>query len=88
MVVLMRWWLFVGDFVSISQSRVPRERKARRMETPDDAGEKRIDELRERIRDLTARLPKHSVPMAMLIELEDLEEDLAALEAEAKAGSR
>ena len=47
----------------------------------DDAREKRINELKERIEDLTARLPKHSVPAAMLIELEDLEEELEELEA-------
>jgi len=46
-----------------------------------DAIEKRINELKERIEDLKARLPKHSVPAVMLIELEDLEEELEALEA-------
>lgn len=46
----------------------------------DDAREKRINELRERIEDLKARLPKHSVPAVMLIELEDLEEELEELE--------
>ena len=46
-----------------------------------DAREKRISGLRERVEDLRARLPKHSVPAAMLIELEDLEEELEGLEA-------
>ena len=36
----------------------------------------RIVELEERIADLRARLPRHSVPPAMFIELEDLEEEL------------
>ncbi len=36
----------------------------------------RIKELETRIADLTARLPKHSVPTSMLIELDDLEEEL------------
>ena len=36
----------------------------------------RIAELEERIADLRARLPKHSVPPSMIIELEDLEEEL------------
>jgi hypothetical protein len=36
----------------------------------------RIAELEERIADLRARLPRHSVPPAMFIELEDLEEEL------------
>ncbi len=35
-----------------------------------------IEELERRIADLKARLPKHSIPPAMLIELEDLEEAL------------
>jgi len=37
----------------------------------------RVAELERRITDLQARLPKHSVPPAMLIELEELEEALA-----------
>ena len=44
---------------------------------------KTIEELEQRIADLKARLPKHSIPPAMLIELEDLEQ---ALE-EAQSGS-
>jgi hypothetical protein len=35
-----------------------------------------IAELEHRIADLKARLPKHSVPPAMLIELEELEKEL------------
>jgi hypothetical protein len=34
-------------------------------------------ELEKRIHDLRARLPQHSVPAAMLIELEELEDELA-----------
>ena len=41
----------------------------------------RIAELEKRIADLRARLPKHSVPPAMLIELEALEEALARAKA-------
>ncbi len=47
-----------------------------RMENERD---KSIEELRGRIADLKARWPKHSVPPAMLIELEDLEETLNRL---------
>jgi hypothetical protein len=36
-----------------------------------------IAKLEKRIADLKARIPKHSVPPAMLIELEELEEALA-----------
>ena len=35
-----------------------------------------ITELKKRIADLKARLPRHSIPPAMLIELEELEEEL------------
>ncbi len=41
-----------------------------------------IEELEQRIADLQARLPKHSVPASMLIELEELEEELARRRAE------
>jgi len=37
----------------------------------------RIQELREKIADLKKRWPAHSVPSAMLQELDDLEEELA-----------
>jgi hypothetical protein len=40
-------------------------------------------DLENRIADLRARLPRHSVPPAMLIELEELEEALERARAEA-----
>jgi len=43
------------------------------MNTPTTA---EIAELEQKIADLKARLPKHSIPATMLIELEDLEEAL------------
>lgn len=46
----------------------------------------RIAELEERIQDLRTRLPKHSVPAAMLVELEDLEDELAELRANESQG--
>jgi hypothetical protein len=42
-----------------------------------------ISELERRIADLQARLPRHSVPPAMLIQLEELEEALARARSEA-----
>ncbi|MGD9047603.1 MAG: histidine kinase [Anaerolineae bacterium] len=45
---------------------------------------KRIQKLEEEIAAVKARLPKHSVPPAMIIELEDLEEELEMLQAQAK----
>ncbi|HID90325.1 MAG TPA: histidine kinase [Anaerolineae bacterium] len=36
----------------------------------------RIEELERRVADLKARLPKHSIPPAMIMELEELEEEL------------
>lgn len=44
----------------------------------------RIQELEEEIAAVKARLPKHSVPPAMIMELEDLEEELEILRAQAK----
>jgi uncharacterized protein YlxW (UPF0749 family) len=41
--------------------------------------EKRIAQLQDQIEQLKARLPKHSVPAAMIIELEDLEDELESL---------
>jgi HAMP domain-containing protein len=41
--------------------------------------QERIAELERRIADLKARLPRHSVPPAMLQELESLEEELEQL---------
>lgn len=41
-----------------------------------ERAQSRIAELEERIADLKARLPRHSVPPAMIIELEELEEAL------------
>ena len=43
----------------------------------------RIAQLQKLIAELEARLPKHSTPPAMLIELEDLEVELEELEAKA-----
>jgi len=43
----------------------------------------RIAELEKRIADLKTRLPKHSVPASMLIELDDLEEELEQAQAKA-----
>jgi hypothetical protein len=43
--------------------------------------DERIAQLRATIDELKARLPKHSVPPAMILELEELEDELKALEA-------
>jgi hypothetical protein len=43
--------------------------------------EARIQELEREIADLKARWPKHSVPPAMLMRLEELEEELERLRA-------
>jgi hypothetical protein len=42
----------------------------------------RIAQLEEEIAQLQARLPKHSTPPAMIMQLEDLEEELDALKAQ------
>jgi hypothetical protein len=43
----------------------------------------RIARLEEQLAELQARLPKHSVSAAMMIELEDLEIEIEALRAQA-----
>jgi hypothetical protein len=45
------------------------------------ADNEQIARLEKEIADLKARLPKHSVPAAMIIELEELEEELEKLRA-------
>jgi uncharacterized small protein (DUF1192 family) len=47
----------------------------------------RIAQLEREIAELQARLPKHSVPPAMLIELEDLEDELETLKAQESGDS-
>jgi hypothetical protein len=49
-----------------------------------DTEAERIDELERQIADLEARLPKHSIPPSMLIELEELEEALEKARSEAE----
>jgi hypothetical protein len=39
----------------------------------------RVAQLEAEIAELRARLPKHSVPLAMLIQLEELEDELTTL---------
>ena len=45
------------------------------------SNKERIAQLEKEIEQVKARLPKHSVPPAMIIELEDLEEELEMLKA-------
>lgn len=48
--------------------------------------EKQITQLERKLVELKARLPRHSVPPTMLIELEELEEALKALKAQSADG--
>jgi hypothetical protein len=41
----------------------------------------RVEELERRLADLKARMPAHSIPPSMMIELDELEEQLAELQA-------
>jgi hypothetical protein len=41
-----------------------------------------IQELEEKLAELKARFPAHSIPPSMMMELDELEEQLAALQAE------
>ena len=49
------------------------------MSQEEEKRETRIQELEREIADLKARWPKHSVPPAMLLRLEELEEELERL---------
>ena len=51
---------------------------SRRLSLVPERGEA-IPELQRRIADLRARLPKHSVPVAMMVEMEELEEALQGM---------
>ena len=48
----------------------------------DDQVAQRIAELKRQMADLQARLPAHSVPPAMLMEMEEIEDELARLQSE------
>jgi len=49
--------------------------------------ERQIAHLEAQIAELKARLPKHSVPPVMILKLEDLEDELAALKAQGNCES-
>lgn len=49
------------------------------LEPSHDRAVQRIIELKQRLADLQARLPAHSVPPAMMMEMEEIEEELAGL---------
>ena len=49
--------------------------------------EEEIARLEKEIAELKARLPKHSVPPAMLMELEELEDELETLRVRASSGT-
>jgi hypothetical protein len=42
----------------------------------------RIAELKRRLADLEARLPAHSVPVAMIMEMDEIEDELVRLQDE------
>ena len=56
------------------------------MMTSDKPDEKRIEEIKEKIADLKARWPAHSVPPHMWQELEELEDELEKAIKDTNAG--
>ena len=46
-----------------------------------------IADLQQRLQEARARIPKHTPPPALMAEIDELEEDLAALQAKQKATS-
>ena len=54
-----------------------------KMDNPDsDQVAQRIDQITQRLADVQARLPAHSIPPAMVMEIEALEEELEQLQKE------
>jgi len=51
-------------------------------ESLDDQVAQRIARLKQRLADLQSRLPAHSVPMTMMIEMEEIEDELVRLQSE------
>lgn len=47
----------------------------------------RITQLEQEIEEMKARLPKHSVPPTLIMELEELEDELETLRARGSRGS-
>ena len=47
------------------------------MKIPESSAAARVAELEKQLADLKARLPAHSVPASMMVELDELEEELA-----------
>ncbi len=58
----------------------------------DDAGRdsiaQRIEQIEQRLADVQARLPAHSIPPAMVMELEALEDELEQLQKELDKGDK
>ncbi len=50
------------------------------------SNKERISQLETQIEQLKARLPRHSVPPAMIVELEELEDELETLKTRVKRG--
>jgi ribosomal protein L29 len=56
------------------------------LEPSQERAVQRIVELKQRLADLQARLPAHSVPPAMSMEMEEIEEELAQLRTSLDSG--
>jgi hypothetical protein len=56
------------------------------LEPSQERAVQRIVELKQRLADLQARLPAHSVPPAMMMEMEEIEEELAQLRTSLDSG--
>jgi len=49
--------------------------------------EKEIVDLKQRLQEARARIPKHDIPPALMVEVDGMEEELAALQAQLKPKS-
>jgi ABC-type Fe2+-enterobactin transport system substrate-binding protein len=48
--------------------------------TDPQAAQRRIADIKNRLADARARIPKHDIPAALMVEIDELEEELARLE--------
>jgi ribosomal protein L29 len=57
------------------------------MMSTDQAAQRRIAEIKNRLADARARIPKHDTPRALIAEIDELEEELARLESAGRSRS-
>ncbi len=57
------------------------------MTSTDQAAQRRIAEIKNRLADARARIPKHDIPAALMAEIDELEKELARIESAGRSQS-